>query len=62
MEEEGELDLLPLFPDEDDQDRVLDQRGQAVDAPALLRSIPDSHQLCQDSRLAARLLQVKQLA
>ena len=45
MEEEGELDLLPLFPDEDDQDRVLDQRGQAVEAPALLRSIPDSHQL-----------------
>ena len=62
MEEEGELDLLPLFPNEDDQDRVLDQRGQAVEAPALLCSIPDSHQLCQDSRLAARLLQVKQLA
>ena len=62
MEEEDELDLLPLLPDEDDPDWVLDQGGQTIEAPALLCSIPDCHQLCQDSGLAARLAQVKQLA
>ena len=62
MNEEGELDLLPLLPDEDHHDWMLDQGGHTVKAPALVCPVPHPHQLGEDLRLSTRLDQVKEHA
>ena len=45
MNEEGKLDLLPFFPDEDDEDGMLDESCHTLQAPALLGPIPHPQQL-----------------
>ena len=45
MNEEGKLDLLPFFLDEDDEDGMLDEGCHTLQAPALLSPIPHPQQL-----------------
>ena len=62
MNEEGNLDLLPFFLDEDDEDRMLDEGVHTLQAPALLSPVSHLQQLRKYPCLAARLVKVKQLA
>ena len=45
MNEEGNLDLLPFFLDEDDEDGMLDEGVHTLQTPALLSPVPHLQQL-----------------